>query len=100
MASRSTPFRQFVLKVHSRCDLACDHCYICDTLGICCSAIPVEQRARLEAGQAAQPDVLHAAIVQEAWQTNRTIRAVAEERSGLPPEKLSQLLDPASQVGD
>lgn len=25
---RSAPFRQFVLKVHSRCDLACDHCYI------------------------------------------------------------------------
>ena len=24
----SLPFRQFVLKVHSRCDLACDHCYI------------------------------------------------------------------------
>ncbi|WP_184887461.1 FxsB family cyclophane-forming radical SAM/SPASM peptide maturase [Actinomadura livida] len=24
----STPFRQFVLKVHSRCDLACDHCYV------------------------------------------------------------------------
>ena len=24
----SVPFRQFVLKVHSRCDLACDHCYI------------------------------------------------------------------------
>jgi uncharacterized protein len=22
------PFQQFVLKVHSRCDLACDHCYI------------------------------------------------------------------------
>jgi uncharacterized protein len=22
------PFRQFVLKVHSRCDLSCDHCYI------------------------------------------------------------------------
>lgn len=22
------PFRQFVLKVHSRCDLACDHCYM------------------------------------------------------------------------
>src|ERR671930_1334307 len=21
-------FRQFVLKVHSRCDLACDHCYV------------------------------------------------------------------------
>ncbi|WP_239109049.1 FxsB family cyclophane-forming radical SAM/SPASM peptide maturase [Microbispora siamensis] len=24
----SVPFRQFVLKVHSRCDLACDHCYV------------------------------------------------------------------------
>ena len=22
------PFRQFVLKIHSRCDLACDHCYV------------------------------------------------------------------------
>ncbi|MDG4797556.1 FxsB family cyclophane-forming radical SAM/SPASM peptide maturase [Micromonospora sp. WMMD1082] len=22
------PFRQFVLKLHSRCDLACDHCYV------------------------------------------------------------------------
>ena len=22
------PFRQFILKVHSRCDLACDHCYV------------------------------------------------------------------------
>jgi uncharacterized protein len=24
----AVPFRQFVLKVHSRCDLACDHCYM------------------------------------------------------------------------
>ncbi|HSV67682.1 MAG TPA: radical SAM protein [Mycobacteriales bacterium] len=23
-----TPFREFVLKIHSRCDLACDHCYM------------------------------------------------------------------------
>lgn len=22
------PISQFVLKVHSRCDLACDHCYV------------------------------------------------------------------------
>ncbi|MCP2203327.1 FxsB family cyclophane-forming radical SAM/SPASM peptide maturase [Lentzea flava] len=22
------PFRQFILKVHGRCDLACDHCYV------------------------------------------------------------------------
>ncbi|MBR7825298.1 FxsB family radical SAM/SPASM domain protein [Actinospica sp. MGRD01-02] len=28
MSSQFTPFRQFVVKVHSRCDLACDHCYM------------------------------------------------------------------------
>lgn len=28
MSRKPVPFRQFVLKVHSRCDLACDHCYI------------------------------------------------------------------------
>ncbi|MFF0294232.1 FxsB family cyclophane-forming radical SAM/SPASM peptide maturase [Kitasatospora sp. NPDC004614] len=26
--SGTAPFSQFVLKVHSRCDLACDHCYV------------------------------------------------------------------------
>ncbi|WP_031166523.1 FxsB family cyclophane-forming radical SAM/SPASM peptide maturase [Streptosporangium roseum] len=25
---RPTPFRQFILKIHSRCDLACDYCYM------------------------------------------------------------------------
>ncbi|WP_328589260.1 FxsB family cyclophane-forming radical SAM/SPASM peptide maturase [Actinomadura logoneensis] len=25
---RPTPFRQFILKIHSRCNLACDYCYI------------------------------------------------------------------------
>ncbi|MBR7833938.1 FxsB family radical SAM/SPASM domain protein [Actinospica durhamensis] len=28
MPARSAAFRQFVVKVHSRCDLACDHCYV------------------------------------------------------------------------
>ena len=28
MTSRFAPFRQFIIKVHSRCDLACDHCYM------------------------------------------------------------------------
>ena len=26
------PADQFVLKVHSRCDLACDHCYVYESL--------------------------------------------------------------------
>src|SRR6266702_6862251 len=28
MSGSGLPFRQFVLKVCSRCDLACDHCYV------------------------------------------------------------------------
>ena len=28
MSSPPVPLSQFVLKVHSRCDLACDHCYV------------------------------------------------------------------------
>jgi uncharacterized protein len=28
MGSSPVPLSQFVLKVHSRCDLACDHCYV------------------------------------------------------------------------
>jgi uncharacterized protein len=28
MSSSTVPLNQFVLKVHSRCDLACDHCYV------------------------------------------------------------------------
>ncbi|MFF7203567.1 FxsB family cyclophane-forming radical SAM/SPASM peptide maturase [Streptomyces sp. NPDC008141] len=28
MPTGTRPFRQFVIKVHSRCDLACDHCYV------------------------------------------------------------------------
>jgi uncharacterized protein len=26
--SKPYPFRQFILKIHSRCDLACDYCYV------------------------------------------------------------------------
>ncbi|MBX5496115.1 MAG: aspartate ammonia-lyase, partial [Bryobacteraceae bacterium] len=39
-----------------------------------------------------------AAIAKEAWETGRTVREVAKERSGLPVEKLNHLLDPLRQV--
>jgi uncharacterized protein len=28
IASRSQPLRQFIVKIHGRCDLACDYCYV------------------------------------------------------------------------
>jgi fumarate hydratase class II len=40
-----------------------------------------------------------AAIAKEAYASGRTIREVARERSGIPEDKLTALLDPASQTG-
>jgi fumarate hydratase class II len=42
---------------------------------------------------------LAAAIAQEAYQRGQTIHQVAFERTGIPPDRLRKLLDPAAQVG-
>jgi fumarate hydratase class II len=39
-----------------------------------------------------------AAIVKKALATNRTVREVAREESGLPPEQLEELLNPAAMT--
>jgi fumarate hydratase class II len=39
-----------------------------------------------------------AALVKEAYASGRTVREVARERSGLPEDQLSDLMDPAHQV--
>jgi fumarate hydratase, class II len=40
-----------------------------------------------------------AAIAKEAYRSGRTVREVAREASGIPEERLDQLLDPRSQTG-
>jgi fumarate hydratase class II len=40
-----------------------------------------------------------AEIAKEAWKSGRTVREVAREKSGLPEERLSALLDPGTQTG-
>ncbi len=40
-----------------------------------------------------------ALLVKEAYKSNRTVREVALERSGLSPERLEALLDPETQTG-
>jgi hypothetical protein len=34
---------------HPCTDHTCDHCYLCDVVGVCCGSVSVAQRARLEA---------------------------------------------------
>ncbi|MCL4850890.1 MAG: class II fumarate hydratase [Bryobacteraceae bacterium] len=41
-----------------------------------------------------------AELVKEAYRTERTVREVAVEKSGLPAERLQTLLDPERQAGD
>jgi len=40
-----------------------------------------------------------AAIAKEAYRTGRTVREIAREISGIPKERLNELLDPRSQTG-
>jgi fumarate hydratase class II len=40
-----------------------------------------------------------AAIAKEAYKSGRTVREVARERSGIPEDRLNQLLDPRTQTG-
>ena len=41
-----------------------------------------------------------AEIAKEAYRTCRTVREVAREKSGIPEDRLNQLLDPRTQTGD
>jgi fumarate hydratase class II len=43
---------------------------------------------------------LAAALVKEAYQTGKTVRDVAREKSGIPEKRLRELLDPARQAGE
>jgi hypothetical protein len=44
----------------------CDHCYLCDVIGICCMTVSTEQRARLEAHVQTELLRLRQAIICEA----------------------------------
>jgi uncharacterized protein len=46
---RAVPFREFVLKVHSRCDLACDYCYMYE---------------KADQGWRSQPSLMSASVVE------------------------------------
>jgi fumarate hydratase class II len=57
----------------------------------------------LAMGTALAPEVGYdkaAALVKEAYRTGKTVREVARETSGIPEERLRELLDPARQAGD
>jgi fumarate hydratase class II len=66
-----------------------------------CVGSLVEQS--LAMGTALAPEIGYeraAALVKEAYATGRTVRQVAEEKSGLPAGRLRDLLDPVRQAGD
>lgn len=42
---RPAPFQQFVLKLHSRCNLACDYCYVYQMADQTWRSRPLRERA-------------------------------------------------------
>src|SRR5579859_1482185 len=57
----------------------------------------------LAMGTALAPEIGYdkaAALVKEAYRAGKTVREVARETSGIPEERLQELLDPARQAGD
>ena len=54
-----TPFREFVVKIHSRCDLACDYCYMYEMADQSWRQQPLRM-SRAVLGQAAQRIAEHA----------------------------------------
>lgn len=44
----------------------CDHCYLCDVVGICCMTVSAEQRVRLEAHLRTELDRLRQTLICEA----------------------------------
>ncbi len=56
----------------------------------------------LAVGTALVPEIGYAraaALVNEAYETGRTIREVAQGKSGIPADRLTRLLDPLRQTG-
>jgi len=56
----------------------------------------------LAMGTALVPEIGYdraAGLVKEAYESGRTIREVAREKSGIPADRLSGLLDPLRQTG-
>ena len=53
VSADSYPLSQFVLKVHGRCDLSCDHCYVYESADQSWRAKPKTMSA----------DIVHAAAV-------------------------------------
>lgn len=66
---------------------ACDHCYICDGLGICCASLLPAQRALLAASAPVQWERLREAIAQEAATTS-TLTGLVRREAGAPAAAL------------
>ncbi len=79
----------------------CDHCYVCDVVGICCGTISSQTRAQLEAAveQGGQGDELRAAIVAEAGTVSSLGELMRRETATGPEPAAALMLPPAAPLG-
>lgn len=75
------------MSAHPCADHRCDHCYVCDVLGICCASLSADQRARLEVA-AQQPDeALRGAVRLDAGTVPSLGALVRLDAAGLRPTR-------------
>jgi hypothetical protein len=68
---------------------ACDHCYCCDVLRVCCGSVSAAERVRLEAEHRwLTADRLLIAVRQEAQTTVSLTQLVRQEVKDRRPEQL------------
>lgn len=69
---------------HPCADHPCDHCYLCDVVGICCGSVSSAQREQLEAGDPTQRERLYLAIAQGTGMAPSLPELVRQEAGLLP----------------
>ena len=82
---------------------ACDHCYVCDVVGVCCSSVSAQERAQLEAGHHQPYDGLAVVVAREAGESpslRELVRADAgQQRLGPLPDASRPALPVALKAG-
>jgi hypothetical protein len=95
------PVQCVAMNTHPCDDHPCDHCYLCDVVGVCCTTVTPSQRVGLEAEHRTAPiDRLRAAILADLGRTPgfaELVRLEALQRQPKFPASPPRLL-PAAPI--
>lgn len=59
----------------------CDHCYLCDVVGVCCSSVSAAERQQLEASLRQRLNPLYSAVRRDVIQAKALHDAIVQDAS-------------------